>query len=166
MNNNENGHNATPTSSSRWPKSEVHALIRLRTNLECEYQENGPKAPLWEEISAGMQRLGYNRNAKRCKEKWRGSRGKRRNKSKQELFSQLKDLEAELAPLRVAKVIGGAPNELSKIKAMRLSIAKILTVISQKQKAALREAYKKKKYLPFDLWSKKAAPLHETKWRF
>jgi len=65
----------TPTSlnslsSSRWPKAEVHALIRLRTSLETKYQENGPKAPLWEDISAGMLRLGYNRSAKRCKEKW------------------------------------------------------------------------------------------------
>ncbi|KAK7391259.1 hypothetical protein VNO78_19672 [Psophocarpus tetragonolobus] len=65
----------TPTSlsslsSSRWPKAEVHALIRLRTSLEAKYQENGPKAPLWEDISAGMLRLGYNRSAKRCKEKW------------------------------------------------------------------------------------------------
>ncbi|XP_020232124.1 trihelix transcription factor GT-2 [Cajanus cajan] len=57
-------------SSSRWPKTEVHALIRLRTSLEPKYQENGPKAPLWEDISAGMSRLGYNRSAKRCKEKW------------------------------------------------------------------------------------------------
>eukprot|EP00256_Glycine_max_P040697 XP_006590202.1 trihelix transcription factor GT-2 [Glycine max] len=57
-------------SSSRWPKTEVHALIRLRTSLETKYQENGPKAPLWEDISAGMLRLGYNRSAKRCKEKW------------------------------------------------------------------------------------------------
>nr|GMD94137.1 trihelix transcription factor GT-2-like [Ipomoea batatas] len=60
----------TPASSSRWPKTEVQALIRLRTNLDTKYQENGPKGPLWEEISAGMRKLGYNRNAKRCKEKW------------------------------------------------------------------------------------------------
>ncbi|KAI4352977.1 hypothetical protein L6164_007177 [Bauhinia variegata] len=60
----------TLTNSSRWPKVEVHALIRLRTTLDSKYQENGPKGPLWEEISAGMQRLGYNRSAKRCKEKW------------------------------------------------------------------------------------------------
>ncbi|XP_027358387.1 trihelix transcription factor GT-2-like [Abrus precatorius] len=74
-----NGHSTTSTittaslvssSSSRWPKAEVHALIRLRTTLEIKYQENGPKAPLWEDISIGMQRLGYNRSAKRCKEKW------------------------------------------------------------------------------------------------
>ncbi|XP_010250890.1 PREDICTED: trihelix transcription factor GTL1 isoform X2 [Nelumbo nucifera] len=56
--------------SSRWPKAEVHALIKMRSGLESRYQEAGPKGPLWEEISAGMQRMGYNRSAKRCKEKW------------------------------------------------------------------------------------------------
>ncbi|CAH9113163.1 unnamed protein product [Cuscuta epithymum] len=60
----------TPASSSRWPKTEVQALITLRTNLDTKYQESGPKGPLWEEISVGMRKLGYNRNAKRCKEKW------------------------------------------------------------------------------------------------
>lgn len=57
-------------SSSRWPKVEVEALIKLRTNLDAKYQENGPKGPLWEEISSAMKKLGYNRNSKRCKEKW------------------------------------------------------------------------------------------------
>lgn len=56
--------------SSRWPKAEVLALIRLRSGLEPKYQEAGPKGPLWEEISAGMLRMGYKRSAKRCKEKW------------------------------------------------------------------------------------------------
>ncbi|KAF2291188.1 hypothetical protein GH714_020585 [Hevea brasiliensis] len=60
----------TPPSSSRWPKVEVEALIKMRTNLDSKYQENGPKGPLWEEISAGIRKLGYNRSAKRCKEKW------------------------------------------------------------------------------------------------
>ncbi|KAH9701065.1 60S ribosomal protein L35-4 [Citrus sinensis] len=78
-----------------------------------------------------------------------------RTKSKTDLLNQLKDLKAELALLRVAKVTGGAPNKLSKIKVVRLSIAQVLTVISQKQKAALREAYKNKKFLPLDLRPKK-----------
>jgi len=56
--------------SNRWPKPEVNDLIRLRSGMETRFQEAGPKAPLWEEISSGMSRLGYNRNAKRCKEKW------------------------------------------------------------------------------------------------
>ncbi|KAK4601053.1 hypothetical protein RGQ29_010584 [Quercus rubra] len=58
------------TSSSRWPKVEVLELIKLRSGLEQRYQEAGPKGPLWEEISAGMHRMGYKRNPKRCKEKW------------------------------------------------------------------------------------------------
>ncbi|CAL9089649.1 unnamed protein product [Musa textilis] len=58
------------SSFSRWPKAEVHALIKLRSELESKYQETGPKGPPWDEISAGMQRLGYKRSAKRCKEKW------------------------------------------------------------------------------------------------
>ncbi|KAF2317401.1 hypothetical protein GH714_021770 [Hevea brasiliensis] len=66
-----------------------------------------------------------------------------RQKSKTELLNQLKDLKAELALLRVAK------------QGVRLSIAQVLTVISQKQKAALREAYKNKKFLPLDLRPKK-----------
>ncbi|KAF8106899.1 hypothetical protein N665_0130s0065 [Sinapis alba] len=61
---------ASTVSSSRWPKVEIEALIKLRTNLDSKYLENGPKGPLWEEISAGMRRLGFNRNSKRCKEKW------------------------------------------------------------------------------------------------
>ncbi|XP_024369706.1 large ribosomal subunit protein uL29 [Physcomitrium patens] len=78
-----------------------------------------------------------------------------RAKSKNELLNQLKELKAELAALRVAKVTGGAPNKLSKIKVVRLSIAQVLTVISQTQKASLREAYSKKKFLPIDLRPKK-----------
>lgn len=78
-----------------------------------------------------------------------------RQKNKAELLAQLKDLKAELALLRVAKATAGAANKLSKIKVVRLSIAQVLTVISQKQKAALREAYKNKKYLPLDLRPKK-----------
>ncbi|GKB14253.1 hypothetical protein Tco_0848176, partial [Tanacetum coccineum] len=40
-------------------------------------------------------------------------------------------------------------------KVVRTSIAQVLTVISQTQKAKLREAYKNKKYLPLDLRPKK-----------
>nr|ACG30147.1 60S ribosomal protein L35 [Zea mays] len=78
-----------------------------------------------------------------------------RGKSKTDLQAQLKELKSELSLLRVAKVTGGAPNKLSKIKIVRTSIARVLTVISQKQKSALREAYKKKKLLPLDLRPKK-----------
>ncbi|XP_021723775.1 uncharacterized protein LOC110691164 [Chenopodium quinoa] len=71
-----------------------------------------------------------------------------RQKPKAELLYQLKNLK--LALLRVAKVTSGAPNKLSKIKVVRLGIVQVLTVMSQKKKLTLREAYKKK-FLPPDL---------------
>ncbi|KAF7079620.1 hypothetical protein CFC21_083825 [Triticum aestivum] len=55
---------------SRWPKEEVHALIQLRMEKDEHCQDMGAKGPLWEDISAGMRRIGYNRSSKRCKEKW------------------------------------------------------------------------------------------------
>ncbi|KAI7754467.1 hypothetical protein M8C21_021520 [Ambrosia artemisiifolia] len=62
--------NILSPSPSRWPKAEISTLITLRTQLDVKYQENVPKGPLWEEISTAMRNFGYNRNAKRCKEKW------------------------------------------------------------------------------------------------
>ncbi|CAI9787074.1 unnamed protein product [Fraxinus pennsylvanica] len=64
------GENFILSISSRWPKAEVEALIKLRTELDLKYQENGPKGPMWAEISSAMAKIGYNRSAKRCKEKW------------------------------------------------------------------------------------------------
>ncbi|XP_019152906.1 PREDICTED: trihelix transcription factor GT-2-like [Ipomoea nil] len=68
--NNNNSPVQNSASASRWPKPEIEALIRIRTNMDTKYQENGPKGPLWEEVAAEMQKLGHRRNAKRCKEKW------------------------------------------------------------------------------------------------
>ncbi len=64
-----------------------------------------------------------------------------RTKTKVDLLNQLKELKAELALLRVAKVTGGAPNKLLKIKVVRLSIAQVVTVILQTQKVNVDEAY-------------------------
>lgn len=61
-----------------------------------------------------------------------------RGKSKQELLNQLKELKSELSALRVAKVTGGAPNKLSKIKSVRKSVARVLTVYRQSQRSALK----------------------------
>lgn len=108
-------------SSSRWPKTEVQALIRLRTNLDVKYQENGPKGPLWEEISAGMRKLGYNRNAKRCKEKWENinkyfKKVKESNKKRPEdsktcpYFHQLDALYKEKAKGEPTSFASGYPN--------------------------------------------------------
>eukprot|EP00803_Ostreobium_quekettii_P009507 evm.model.scf_180.12 EVM.evm.TU.scf_180.12 scf_180:124115-126432(-) len=85
-----------------------------------------------------------------------------RAKSKEDLLEKLKELKTELAALRVAKVTGGAPNKLSKIKIVRKSIARLLTVFRQKQKDALRKTFtdemskrKGKVLLPLDLRPKK-----------
>ena len=104
--------------SSRWPKAEVHALIQLRSNLDTRYQEAGPKGPLWEEISAGMRRMGYHRNAKRCKEKWENinkyfKKVKERNKKRPEdsktcpYFHQLDALYRNKAALMSSSGAGG-----------------------------------------------------------
>jgi ribosomal protein L29 len=61
-----------------------------------------------------------------------------RGKNKTELLAQLKELKGELSALRVAKVTGGAPNKLSKIKQVRKGIARVLTVFRQSQRLALK----------------------------
>ncbi|XP_023520409.1 trihelix transcription factor GT-2 isoform X1 [Cucurbita pepo subsp. pepo] len=57
-------------SSRRWPRAEVQSLISLRTSLEHKFRATGSKGSIWEEISVEMQKVGYNRSAKKCKEKW------------------------------------------------------------------------------------------------
>lgn len=74
-----------------------------------------------------------------------------RLKRKDELVKQLDDLKQELANLRVAKVTGGTASKLAKIRIFRRDIAKILTVMSENQRANLRQFYKEKKFKPRDL---------------
>eukprot|EP00929_Paragymnodinium_shiwhaense_P118075 TRINITY_DN8972_c0_g1_i1.p2 TRINITY_DN8972_c0_g1~~TRINITY_DN8972_c0_g1_i1.p2 ORF type:complete len:123 (+),score=51.98 TRINITY_DN8972_c0_g1_i1:85-453(+) len=78
-----------------------------------------------------------------------------RSKTSKELMKDLDEMKGELAQLRVAKVAGGAASKLAKIKIVRKSIARILTVYNQKQKAEARKTYKGKKYMPLDLRPKK-----------
>ncbi|GJM91232.1 hypothetical protein PR202_ga07589 [Eleusine coracana subsp. coracana] len=114
--------NTTPGGggSSRWPKAEVHALIQLRSNLDTRYQEAGPKGPLWEEISAGMRRMGYSRSAKRCKEKWENinkyfKKVKESNKKRPEdsktcpYFHQLDALYRNKALITSSSTVHGSP---------------------------------------------------------
>ncbi|KAI8567182.1 hypothetical protein RHMOL_Rhmol02G0100500 [Rhododendron molle] len=53
----------------RWPKSEVQALITVRTALDHKFLK-GVKGIVWEEVAAGLSNMGYSRSAKKCKEKW------------------------------------------------------------------------------------------------
>merc|ERR1711918_14339 len=80
---------------------------------------------------------------------------RKQSKSKADLTKQLDELKTELANLRVAKVTGGAASKLSKIKVVRKDIARVLTVINETQKSALRHYYNGLKYAPSDLRVKK-----------
>merc|ERR1719401_1265716 len=85
-----------------------------------------------------------------------------RAKTSKELLAELDEQKAELAALRVAKVSGGAASKLAKIKVVRKSIARILTVYNQKQKADARKQYKGKKYQPLDLRPKKTRAMRRA----
>ncbi|KAK4686326.1 large subunit ribosomal protein L35e, partial [Tremellales sp. Uapishka_1] len=67
------------------------------------------------------------------------------SKSKTDLFEQLNELKTELGSLRVAKIAGGSASKVTKINSVRKSIARVLTVINQKQRQNLKEFYKGKK---------------------
>ena len=74
-----------------------------------------------------------------------------RKKDDAALLKQLDELKAELSQLRIAKVTGGAPAKLSKIKVTRKAIARVLTVITEKKRSVLKEQYKNKRLKPLDL---------------
>merc|ERR1712086_515555 len=74
-----------------------------------------------------------------------------RTKGKEELLKQLEELKNELSQLRVSKVSGqGGPSKLAKIKVIRKSIARVLTVYNQTQRNKLKKAYRKRAYKPLD----------------
>ncbi|XP_006897844.1 PREDICTED: 60S ribosomal protein L35-like [Elephantulus edwardii] len=85
-----------------------------------------------------------------------------RSKKKEELLKQLDDLKVKRSQLCVAKVTGGAASKLSKIRVVRKSIARVLTVINQTQKENLRKYYKGKKYKPLDLRPKKTRAMSRS----
>merc|ERR1712142_989441 len=78
-----------------------------------------------------------------------------RGRKKEDLLHQLNELKTELQQLHVAKVTGGAPSKLSKIKVVRKSIARVMTVISHPQRENLQKFHAAKKYKPLDLRMKK-----------
>ena len=78
-----------------------------------------------------------------------------RKKDQDQLKKQVEDLKTELASLRVAKVAGGAPAKLAKIRSVRKSIATVLTVIHEKKRDQVKADNKGKKYLPRDIRGRK-----------
>merc|ERR1711970_682216 len=85
-----------------------------------------------------------------------------RGKKKKELLKQLHDLKTELSQLRVAAVTGGAASKLSKIRTVRKSVARVLTVINQTQKENLRKFYHNKTFKPKDLRRKKTRAMRKA----
>lgn len=85
-----------------------------------------------------------------------------RNMSKEELLKTLQDLRKELAELHVAKVTDGAASKVAKIKGVRKSIARVLTVHNQQQKQGLRQVAANSKYMPKDLRAKKTRAMRRA----
>merc|ERR1712032_469974 len=81
-------------------------------------------------------------------------------------MGQLEELKNELSSLRVTKVTGGAASKLSKIKVVRKNIARVLTVINETQKHALRKHYETMKYAPLDLRPKKTRAIRRRLTKF
>ncbi|XP_040121831.1 60S ribosomal protein L35-like [Oryx dammah] len=126
-------------------------ITLISINIRVD-KENVPG--LWDALRSGLappQSSPHLRPRPReAKIKARDLRGK-----KEELLKQLEDLKVELSQLRVAIVTGGAASKLSKIRVVRKSIARVLTVINQTQKENPRKLCKGKKYTPLDLRPKK-----------
>ena len=78
-----------------------------------------------------------------------------RGQSKEDLVKALAEHRKELSELAVAKVTGGAASKIAKIKSVRKSIARILTVHNQQQKEGIRKASAGQKYISKDLRAKK-----------
>ena len=64
--------------------------------------------------------------------------------------------------MRVAKVTDGAASKIAKIKSVRKSIARVLTVHNQQQKEGLRKASAGAKYVPKDLRAKKTRAMRRA----
>lgn len=78
-------------------------------------------------------------------------------------LKQLDDLKTELSQLRVSKVSGqGGPSKLAKIKVIRKSIARVLTVYNQTQRSKLQKAYRKRNYKPLDFRMKQTHALRNA----
>merc|ERR1712023_277958 len=86
-----------------------------------------------------------------------------REKKNADLLQQLGSFRTELSQLRVSKVSGqGGPSKLSKIKVIRKSIARVLTIYNEKQRSNLQKAYRKRHYKPLDMRVKQTHALRNA----
>merc|ERR1719473_379558 len=83
------------------------------------------------------------------------------------LTTKLNSLREELVKLRTSKVSSGPQVKLARIRVVRKSIAKVLTVLNEKRRNAAKTEWKKKKYNPYDLRARgsKHSRRQFTKWQ-
>lgn len=48
------GYKADSSSSSRWPREETMALLKIRSEMDVAFRDASPKAPLWEQVSRSV----------------------------------------------------------------------------------------------------------------
>ncbi|KAG5502013.1 hypothetical protein JKF63_04285 [Porcisia hertigi] len=68
-----------------------------------------------------------------------------REKSKDDLLKTLTEYKKELSQLRVVQQTGGAETRLGRIRSIRKSIARILTVLNQNERDNLKKFYSDRK---------------------
>ncbi|KAK2196888.1 bifunctional Ribosomal protein L29-L35/Ribosomal protein L29 [Babesia duncani] len=74
-----------------------------------------------------------------------------RTKTDEELLQDLEALKREYATFRVSKVTATANSKLAKIKIIRKSIARILTVYNERKKSEARATFKNRSKTPLNL---------------
>ncbi|CAN6439657.1 unnamed protein product [Victoria cruziana] len=56
--------------TNRWPREETLALLKIRSSVEATIRDSNFKGTVWEHVSRKLAELGFNRSAKKCKEKF------------------------------------------------------------------------------------------------
>ena len=61
------------------------------------------------------------------------------------LQQNLRDLQKELQELRISKVASGVASKLAKIRVVRKAIARILTILNEKRRNSVKNAFRNRK---------------------
>ena len=77
-----------------------------------------------------------------------------RKSNENELLVMLEGQRKGLVSLRTSKVASAPQVKLAQIKVVRKNVAKLMTVINEKRRAAAKDVWKNKKYTPKDLRTK------------
>ncbi|CAM6024815.1 unnamed protein product [Sphagnum balticum] len=94
------GDGSSAAAGNRWPRQETLVLIKIRSKMDASFRDSGLKGPLWEEVARRLAEFGYNRSAKKCKEKFEnihkyykktksGQAGRRQDGKNYRFFSEL-----------------------------------------------------------------------------